>query len=163
MPTPRKFFVDFVVRSFEEFRVKPDDEYLATTAVTYANVMAERMWHYYKDAAPHRVYRAKRAERYRSELGDVCGDFALVRDVAEVFKHVRLGRQDRRVTHADQTGAKDAVWTNDAGEEVRWTAAAGQEATWRTAVLVELDDGSVRPLLDALTSVVAMWDRLTAA
>ena len=161
MPTPREFFTEYVIRSFEEFRAKPHDIYLAMNAVRHANVMAEHMFRYYAYTAPDRVYYAKEPSDYRRKLADVCPDFALVRDVADGFKHVQLSMPDRRVTHADQTGSKLAAWINNAGKEVMWTDATGEEVTWRTKVVVELDDGPERPLLPALIAVVALWERLT--
>jgi hypothetical protein len=130
---------------------------------TSPNVMAERMWHYYRDSAPHRIYNSTSPGRYRNEIADVCPDCALIRDVAEGFKHVHLSRPGRLVTRADQTGAGKATWTNDAGQQITWTNMLGEGVAWVTAVLVRRDDGSEVPLLPALVAVVAMWDRLTAA
>jgi hypothetical protein len=78
---------DFVIRSFEEFRAKPHDEYLAKFAAGHANVMAERIWHYYKDRDPARVFAAPTAGEYREALVKMeCDDFGVVRDVAEGAK-----------------------------------------------------------------------------
>jgi hypothetical protein len=160
---PQLFFKQFVRRSFEEFRAKPEDEYLAKTAVMHANVMAERMWHAYKDTEPARVYSAVSASRYRDELtAKECDEFGLIRDVADGFKHLKLTQrpQTRRVSSAAQTGAKDVKWANAEGEEITWTNDMGEPITWRSAILVELDDGTSLPLMPALASVVAMWERL---
>lgn len=163
MPTPRKFFEDFVVRSFKEFRAKPHEEYLAKIAAGHANVMAERMWYHYKDRDPARVFGARNAGDYREAVvKNECDDFGIVRDVAEGFKHVQLRRATRRVTSADQAGARKVVWTNTSGQEVTWVNDKGEAISWVGSVIVELDDGSERPLLPMLDAVVMMWDRLSA-
>jgi len=151
--TPREFFEAVVLRSFNEWRAFPLDKYLAMTAIGHANVMAERMWYHYKDVAPHRVYCASRAERYRSELADVCPDFALVRDVAEAFKHVELGRPSRQVTFAEQARYEPTVWG----------AFSWGLSDWGGQIVVECDDGNKRDLRFVLQNVVELWDRLTSA
>jgi hypothetical protein len=161
---PRKFFEDFVRRSFEEFRANPHDEYLAKTAVANANDMAERMLHHY--AKTYRVYGLDvgEASKYRQMLADKeCDEFGLVRDVAENHKHFRLTRRanTRRVSSAAQTGSKSVKWKNNAGDEITFVNNAGEQVNFDTNVLVDLDDGSTRPLLPILEAVVAMWEKLS--
>jgi len=151
-----------VRRSFEEFRVKTHDDYLAMVAVTFANVMAERMWHHYEGTA--RVHGASNEKEYREALAaKYCGDFSLVRDVADGFKHFKLTRRlkTRRVSFAEQTASKPVCIINDASEELMVTNDGGEKVTVRSDVIVELDDGSMRPLLPLLQKVVEMWDRLS--
>jgi len=159
---PREFFDKYVLRAFNDFCRNPNDEYLAITAVTYANIMAEWMWHHCKGTS--HVYGAVTESQYRDALtSKECGDFGLLRDVADGFKHVRLTQRpkSRRVSSADQTGAKPVRWMNATGEEVTWLNDAGDKVTWVSAIIIELDDGSTRPLLSMLADVVAMWDRLS--
>lgn len=163
--TPRKFFENFVRRSFEEFRSAPNDEYRAKMAVLNANDMAERMLHYY--AGTNRVYGYNVGEenQYRDALAaKECDEFGIVRDVAEGHKHFRLTRRTktRRVSSAEQTGAKPLRVVNNAGEELTLMNNAGEELTIVTNIIVELNDGSTRPLLPMVENVVAMWDRLSA-
>jgi len=159
---PRQFFDEFVRRAVEEFRAKPHDHYLAMVAITFANVMAERMWHHYE--ATDRLYGATDESQYRDALtAGECSDFGLVRDVADGFKHFVLTRRakTRRVSSATQTGAGKVTWVNDKGEEITFVNDKGEEITFVGAVTVRLDDGTLRPLLPLLEEVVKMWDRLS--
>ena len=124
--------------------------------------MAERMLHHYAGTARVHGLGLGEETKYRDRLAQDSDDFAVVRDVAEGHKHFRLNRRTRRVSSAEQTGAKPIRLTNDQGEEITWTNNAGEPLTFVTAVIVELDDGSTRPLLPMVEAVVAMWDRLSA-
>jgi hypothetical protein len=165
MPPPRRFFEDFVKRSFDAFRAAPHDEYLAKMAVLSANDMAERMLHHYAETA--RVYGLKVGQEntYRDALVIREGEaFGIVRDVAEGHKHFRLTRRaaTRRVSSAEQTGAKPLHFTNDKGKELIFLNNSGGRLTFVGNVSVDLDDRSHRQLLPVLEEVVVMWDRLTA-
>jgi hypothetical protein len=100
---PKEFFIQFVTRSYQEWAEKPGDYYLAKVATHHFSVMAERVWHEYKDRHPEKVFNASSANEYFKKLAERCADFGLVRDVADGFKHVTLSRSDRRVTSKDQT------------------------------------------------------------
>jgi hypothetical protein len=162
---PRQFFEQFVRRSFEEFRAKAHDEYLAKMAVLSANDMAERMLHHYAETARVFGLRVGEENKYRDVLAARESEtFGLVRDVAEGHKHFRLTRRSttRRVSSAEQTGAKPIRWVNNAGDEITFVNNAGEKLSFVSSVSVELDDRSQRLLLPLLESVVAMWDRLSA-
>ena len=144
----------------DDFRANPE-EYLAKVAVGHANVMAARMWHHYQGTP--RDYGAKSEGQYREAItANECADFGLVRDIADGFKHVKLTRPSRRVTSADQTGARHVTFTNGRGEAVTFVNDRGDGVVFLGPVIVELDDGTTRPLLPVLEAVVAMWDRLSA-
>ena len=163
MTSSRKFFADFVRRSFEEFRAKPHDEYLAKMAVTAANDMAERMLHEHSGTARVSGFAVGQERKYRDALSDTeCEAFGIVRDVAEGHKHFRLDRQPRRVSSAEQTGSRPTRWMNSAEQEVTWVNNVGEPITWVSNVIVKFDDGTERALLPMLEEVVGMWDRLTA-
>ena len=151
--SPKEFFFDFVMRSYEEWLEKPLDEYLAKIAVTDANIMAERIWHQLKDTNPGKVFNAASPGDYRNEVATrECADFGLVRDVAEGFKHVRLSRSTRRVSGKDQTGI-GIIGFGEGG----WG-----EGTYGGSdqIVVTLDDGTKRPLSAVLKNVVEMWNRI---
>jgi hypothetical protein len=162
MTPPRKFFQDFVLRSYREFQDQPGEEYLAKIAVHHANVMAERMWAHYKSSDPDRVFKTNDASAYREQLEQrECDGIGIIRDIDDAFKHVSLNRRTRRLTHHDQTGAAELRWLNDAGQEIKWMNAGGKPIRWSEFIVVRLDDGSERPLMPMLDEVVAMWDRLS--
>jgi hypothetical protein len=148
---PRQFFERHVRPNYEEWRQAPLDERRAKNAVSEANNMAERAFHYWRDRDPNQIYGARNAGQYRRELAArECPDFALVRDVADAHKHVQLDRGSRQVTRHDQTAAEPTRWN-----EVRWN-----EAPWNGQLVVTLDDGTRRPLRDIMRNVIAMWERL---
>lgn len=163
MPGPRKFFEEFVRRSYEDFRASPSDEYLAKMAVANANDMAERMLHAF--AGTPRVFRlcVGQETKYREKLAQDCEAFGIVRDVAEGHKHFRLTRrpESRRVSSSEQTGTRPIQFVNNAREPINFVNNAGQKLTFVTNVIVELDDGTTRPLLPLVEEVVAMWNRLS--
>jgi hypothetical protein len=151
--TPQDFFKKFVLRAFNEFRSSAADEYLAKTAVHHANVLAERVWHRYKDTNTAKVLGAKDVSEFRDLLAaSECADFALVRDVDDGFKHLVLNRKSRRVTSADQVGFEPTVWNRFFWNSARW---GGQ-------IVIRADDGTQWDLLDVLQNVVQMWSRLLA-
>ena len=146
---PRKFFEQHVRPNYEEWLHEPLNERRAKNAVGDANVMAARAFHYWKDQDPNQIYRAQSERQYRDELAArECADFALVRDVADVYKHVELDRPSRRLTRYDQTAASGYG-------EGRWG-----EGPWGGQLVVTLDDGTKRPLADIVHNVIAMWERL---
>lgn len=146
---PRRFFEQHVKPNYEEWLQDPLDERCAKNAVGVANVMAARVFHYWKDQAPNPIYDAQSEGAYRSELAArECADFALVRDVAAAYKHVTLDRRSRQLTRYDQTAASG--WG-----EGRWG-----DGPWGGHLVVTLDDGTRRPLSEIMGSVIAMWGRL---
>ena len=102
---PRNFFDQHVLPNYDEWLAQPLDERCALNAVAAANNMAERVYHYWKDTDRAQVFDANTESKYRDELATrECGDFGLVRDVADAHKHLTLDRQSRRVSQASQTG-----------------------------------------------------------
>ena len=90
---PREFFENHVRRNYDAWMADPLQEHLAKNAVAEANNMAARVFHYWKEVDRARVFGANNEGEYRSELAArKCGDFAIVRDVADAHKHVELVR-----------------------------------------------------------------------
>ena len=91
---PKVFFNDFVCRAYGEFLKDPASEYRAKQAVTEANNMAERVWHWFRDSDDSKVFYAEGPTKYREALAtNVCPDFQLVWDIADGHKHVTLNRR----------------------------------------------------------------------
>ena len=152
---PREFFDRKAQPNYQEWLAKPLDERLASNAVGDANVMAERVYRHWESHDPSKLGGAKNAGEYRAHLAKhECDDFALVRDVADTHKHVTLDRPTRRVTSADQT-AKGTLGFGEARYSEGVYGGGGQ-------LIVELDDGSKRPLTAIMKNVDEMWERLLA-
>jgi hypothetical protein len=150
---PRAFFDNHVRRNYDAWMAEPLQEHLAKNAVADANNMAARVFHHWKDLDRAQVFGANNEGEYRNGLvAQVCPDFALVRDVADAYKHVELDRPSRRVTRADQTGVASLGWG-----EALW-----DEGTWGSVpeLVVTLDDGAKRPLTAIMQNVMGMWERL---
>ena len=150
----RQFFEQFVRRSFEDFCRHPEDEYLAMTAATYANVMAGRLWHYYRAYRPWRLYGASSEIEYRDALSaKECKEFGPVREMAEGSRRLKLKWRSRGVSAEEQADAEPTNWTDEAQGVTEGPA----------TILLELDDGSRRSLRQLLTAVVKMLDQLSSS
>jgi hypothetical protein len=152
---PEVFFRDYVRRAYAEWLANPLDEYLAKIAVQHANIMAERVWHHFMAEHPDRLLGAAgkgQVGKYRDLLAiHECADFALIRDVAEGFKHVELNRLNARVSRFDQT----KVGKMGFGE-----GGFGEGVFEGSQLIVTLDNGSKRALSAVLGNVIVMWERL---
>ena len=65
---PRKFFEDHVRPNYDAWIADPLQERLATNAVSDANNMAERVFHYWDGLDRARVFDASKVGEYRNEL-----------------------------------------------------------------------------------------------
>jgi len=147
---PKVFFNDFVCRAYGEFLKDPASEYRAKQAVTEANNMAERVWHWFRDSDDSKVCYAEGPTKYREGLAtNVCPDFQLVWDIADGHKHVTLNRRwFRLVTSANQTEARSGGFD----------PAAFGESFDTPRIVITLDDGTERLLAEVLAQVMAMWE-----
>ena len=151
---PSDFYKLFVKRAYVEWCVSPHDEYLAKVATHQANVMAERVWNFFKDTDLQKVMNAKTVNEYRQALVKKCADFQLVWDVDDGHKHVRLDRKSRLVTNAHQTGTKKLGWGEGGFGEGTF---GGSDQ-----IVITQDDGRHRPLSALLKNVMTMWDSIVA-
>jgi hypothetical protein len=85
------------------------------------------------------------------QLSQQCPDFLVIRDVADASKHRSLGRVPRKLTSTAQVTRTSGIFDAPFG-----TACFNQASV----VEYELDDGTKRPLLGAVRSVLWMWERL---
>ncbi|MBP8856441.1 MAG: hypothetical protein KBG60_00365 [Anaerolineaceae bacterium] len=81
-----------------------------------------------------------------SELAKRCGDFELVRDVANISKHSKVNKYKTNVKNIQEV-LVITLFSDEFGEYVN------QEKL----VEIELIDGSKRNLLEVMTNVVNMW------
>ncbi len=99
----REFFQTHVFPSIQEWRSNRTDIRLAMNAAVVLNQMADHFWHEYQKKDPIKVFNKTSVSAFRKELTQQTNAFALVRDVAEAHKHVKLHRPDRYLTSAGQT------------------------------------------------------------
>jgi hypothetical protein len=156
MTTPKQFFDDHVVPPFKAWQADPLTEWIAKAAVQNLYIMSERFWDYWHSRNPGVVSAAPSARQFREYLSNhVCTDFRVVWDVADNYRHVHISRVGRLISSAAQTGKGSIGWDEGRWDEVAWDRPE--------ELVVELDDGTKRPLDAPMESVFAMWERLIAA
>lgn len=166
---PRVFFNEILRPSYEEFASRPTVEWICKAAVSNADTMAERIFYFWNfiitqdsladsdaiEIARRAILGFTRVRQYREHLAaNVCPDFQLVWDIHDAHKHYELGRPNRAVTHADQTGTVPMVWNR---MNLPWSKASFSWADTEV-IFVTRDDGQIVPVLGLLSNVMAMWD-----
>ena len=146
------FFDTHVLPSVESWQKHPIDIRLAMQAAIALNQMADHFWHAYRTVDPGRVFGAESAAAFRKELATRNLHFALLRDVAEAHKHVKLDRPGRSLTGAEQT----SVGATGFGEAGFGTGPWGGGPS----VVIELDDGGKEHLSMLVDQVVRLWSSM---
>ena len=143
------FFDTHVRPSVESWQKHPIDIRLAMQAAIALNQMADHFWHAYGTVDPGRVFGAATSAAFYKELAARNLHFALLRDVAEAHKHVKLDRPGRSLTGAEQT----SVGTTGYG------GAGFGTAPWDggPSIVIELDDGGKEHLSMLVDQVVLLW------
>lgn len=91
----------------------------------------------------------------RAEIERLCPDYALIGDVVNAAKH-------RTVTSRTPHGPPFVTDATQLGEQITLTEYTDEEGVYRYAqkfVVVKLQDGGERNLLDVLTNVINFWER----
>ena len=153
MTTPRnsahEFFDTHVVPALDDWRKAPTDIRLAMNAAIALNQMVDHYWHGFAPLDSSRVLNAPNAGSFRGELAKRSQDFALLRDVAEAHKHVKLDRSVRYVTAAGQTAIRALGWGEDPYGTGPWGGGP--------SVVIELDNGRRRHLNATAEQVMQLW------
>jgi hypothetical protein len=153
MATPRnrahEFFDTHVAPAVNEWRAAPTDLRLAMIAAVALNQMADHFWHGFQAVDPSRVFNTLNPKAFRAGLASRNPHFALVRDVADAHKHVKLDRPIRAITSAGQT----TVGATGYGEGGFGTGPYGGGPS----VVINLDSGQKQHLSTAVTEVVQFW------
>jgi hypothetical protein len=166
---PRIFYNEIVQPSYQAFIATPTLEWICKAAVSNADTMAERMFYFWQfiikkdpssdedaiEAARSAILGFTHVRQYREHLTTICPDFQLVWDIHDAHKHYELGRPNRALTHADQTGTVPMVWNR---MRFPWSRATTPSWTDTEVIFVTRDDGQVAPVLNVLSNVMAMWD-----
>ena len=96
-------------------------------------------------------------DKLRVELISRCPDFSVIRDVADASKHAKLfdsKKLPRELSSSEQ------ITRPPGGFETPFGTAVFNEAS---IVMITLDNGTVRPLLGAVQSVLSMWENMLSA
>lgn len=149
--TPRDFFKNMVRPAYTEWLADPLAEWKAKAAVSNADTLAERLFHYWHPLDPAQIGGAASASQYRTYLRTkVCADFGLVQDIHDGHKHFVLDRRNREVTKSSQTGV---------GQMGFGEGGFGEGTFGGTdQMIVELDTGTKRALSAVMSNVMTMWE-----
>ncbi len=151
----RKYFLSHVLPSVSAWRDSTTDLQLAMHAAVSLNQMADYFWHEFSEAVPTSVLNQHSLKEFRKVLGTQFPSFALIRDVAEAHKHVKLNRNDRVLTGAEQTTVGNLGYGE--AEYGVGTYGGGDE------IVVELDSGQRRHFSAVVADTETMWVTLLAS
>jgi hypothetical protein len=87
----------------------------------------------------------------RSALIDRCPEYSLIWDVADAVKHAKLEKSNRSVRHSNDVTQNPGIFGAPFGTSLFGDA---------TVVEIRCQNGTVRPLVDAVRAVSDMWDAL---
>lgn len=144
-----EFLDTHVAPNHDEWIGEPTDLRLGMNAVLSLYHMADHFWHAYGQADPAHTFHTAHAGEFRTEMARHHNLFAILRDVAEAHKHMRLDRPVRTVTGSQQT----AVGSTGYGE-------AGYGIgpyDGGPSIVVLLDDGSKQHLSYLAYEVRQLW------
>lgn len=143
------FFDTHVVPAVKDWRAAPTDLRLAMNAAVVLNQMADYFWHAYQSVDPVRVFQQAAVSDFRRELALRYPSFALLRDVAEAHKHVKLDRPARAITSAAQTRIGRMGW----GEAEFGVGVYGGGPE----VVIQLDNGKKRHFSALVEEITNLW------
>lgn len=153
MSLPREFFNEIVKPSYEAWLSDPLSEWKAKAAVSNADTLAERLFVYWRTLDSSQIAGSTSASKYRSHLRqNVCSDFGLIWDVHDGHKHAVLNRANRQVTASHQTGVARMGYGEGGYGEGNYSGT--------DQIVVELDDGSKRPLSAIIQNVMTKWEEI---
>jgi len=148
----QNFFDVHVRPAVDEWNRAPADMRKAMDAAVELNQMADYFFHEYSVSDPGRVFSTSNLAALRAELGRRFPDFAILRDVAEAHKHVKIQRSGRYVTSAGQTlSISVGLGSAELGED---------ELGGSKSIIVQLDNAQTMRLKHLIVSAVKMWESL---
>lgn len=153
--TPAHEFLDtHVLPNHDAWIEHPTDMRLAMNAVLSLYHMADHFWHVFRKTDPNRTFHTPTAGAFRGELAKRDHKFAVLRDVAEAHKHMRLDRPERRITYAKQTSTSPTGF----GEAGFGTGPYGGGPS----IVVTLDDDSKHHLSHLTQHLRRSWVSMLA-
>ena len=125
----------------------------ARTAAIELHQFAERVFH----TAPEWLPNVRDENKFREWLGreiapERCNDFALLGDVADGFKHFELRRQTAQINGSESVVLRSIPYGSGAYGAGKY---GGNDQ-----IVVELNDGTLRPASTIMLSVCNVWLKL---
>ena len=135
MSAPRVFYNRYVLPSLSRWRNEECELDLAMSVVTNLNNLAE---HFFQSvvAGDQRVYGATNITLFRDLLADRYPDLALIRDICDAHKHVKLSRATAVLSSFDQVEVASLGYGEASYGEGRWGSP--------TELIIRLNDPSAR-------------------
>lgn len=148
-------------RNYWEHMVNPDYEEFTANSLSLRKAMhlASSLYHLHEwvfndyHMNNQKIFGCTSAGQIVGHLiANECQDFALIQDLANAQKHFKLTRGNPQLTQADQVDVRETGW-----DELPW-----DDGEWDgpPAVIVELDDQSLRAFTAIAKNVFEMWERL---
>ena len=133
---PREHLEQIVRPNVGDLHANYGDVRHAFNAVAAVDALAGHLYRWCCSSAPHAVAGVRDDSAYRDRLAQTNVDFALVRDIAKVQKHIHLNRGSPQVSTAAQVETRSLGWGQCRWGEGRWGSPP--------QVVVETDAGEVR-------------------
>lgn len=146
-----EFFKTHVLPALKDWRNDQTNERLGMSLAVALNQTADYYFHSFPAGDP-KLLNAKHVGQLRTELTKQNASYALIRDVAEAHKHVKLDRPDRFVTSAGQTTVGGTGWGEGGYGEGPF--GGGPQ------LVVTLDDGTRRAFSAIVDETVKLWELL---
>jgi hypothetical protein len=145
------FWRDHVLPALEDWRADETAVHKAMLIATNLTHMAEYFWESFS-GQPERVFGRRAFREFRSKLEEEFPDYAIIRDVCDAHKHLKLMRSSKRVTHSSQTSSGRMGWGEAKFGEGRWGS---------PEEIVVIDDGGGKHHFIALVKrTEEMWQKL---
>jgi hypothetical protein len=144
----QQFYDEIVKPTCKEFLERPYDERRGVLAALCLNHMADHMAH----QLWHENEASRMVSQYRKYLSENCShDFALIRDIADAAKHVKLHRQSAIASEFSNVSSRETAWGELPYGEFAW---GGGET-----VVVGTDDGQYLHGMHAIVQeIMKMWE-----
>ena len=123
----------------------------AMLVATNLSHLADYYWKCYSNDGG-KVFGKASLKTFREHLETTVPDYALLRDICDAHKHLRLDRSFKRISKADQTNIGKMGWGEAKWGEARWGSP--------DEVVVTDDSGETHHFVTLVQRTEAMWKRL---
>src|SRR5947208_6800213 len=147
-----EFFHKHLIPSIEDWLERETEIHRAMAVATNLSHMADYYWHSFSETEPEKVFGQSSLKNFRAEIGRRYPDFALIRDICDTHKHLKLDRADRCVTSAGQSTTATMGWGEGKWGEARWGSAV--------EIVVTDDGGSKHHFRTLVHNTEEMWNSL---
>jgi len=146
------FYKSHVLPSISDWLKRETEIHLAMTVATNLAHMADYYWYSFHTTQPEKTFLQPDLTAFRAEMGRRYPDFALIRDICDAHKHLKISRRDRCITSAGQStlgslGCGESDWG-----EAEWGSP--------TEVVVTDDYGTKHHFRALVKNTLTMWEIL---